>query len=87
MKIYEIDINRDYYIDDELNVYSNQQDFINGKLDKVSGKEAIAILHQDVIEMREYYKARYFEKIEDRSFPEIIGGFDDAVDKLFKRGE
>ena len=33
MKIYEIDINRDYYIDDELNVYSNQQDFINGKLE------------------------------------------------------
>ena len=32
MKIYEIDINRDYYIDDELNVYSSQQDFINGKI-------------------------------------------------------
>lgn len=89
LNIWEIDINKTYIIDDDLNVFcdtthfdeyyfddavgvikDNYETFCENNAEdhnasEVSGKEAIAILYNDLLEMNNYWRDRYYETMKE----------------------
>jgi hypothetical protein len=86
-EIWEIDINKSYIVDEDLNVFDDYENFNNyyleeytgikdnieqfyenmqreKKASEIKGNEVIAILWANELEMREYWKNKYYEILE-----------------------
>lgn len=93
LEIYEIDINKSYIIDEDMQVFRNNEhyeyyltednideytgikdnieNYIEEKyeyndLAELKGSEIIAMLYKEEVEMKEYYKEKYYNLMEGK---------------------